>query len=67
MIEDDMPIDTQLICTSEPFCLCVGKENPWDECDCTGNMVGSNRQTCEKCGATFIEIDIKTGEEAVRA
>lgn len=25
-----------LVCDSEPFCLCVGEINEWDECDCTG-------------------------------
>lgn len=58
----DVPIDTQMVCVSEPFCLCVGKENPWDECCCTGNITGCSRETCEACGAGLVEIYIETGE-----
>lgn len=56
-----MPMDTQRICTSEPFCLCVGKVSPWDECNCTGNMTGRSRSRCENRGSVLIEIDLETG------
>lgn len=64
---DTLNFDTQRICTSRPFCLCVGKVNEWDECCCTGNIVGCNTQTCESCGATLIEIETETGEEVIAA
>ena len=54
---------TQRICTSKPFCLCVGKANEWDECCCTGNVVGCSETHCEKCGAALILINFETGEE----
>ena len=50
--------DTQLICQSEPFCLCVGDVNEWDECDC---FAGAD-QRCVSCGAEMIRIDFETGE-----
>jgi hypothetical protein len=52
----------QRICTSKPFCLCVGEENPWDECCCTGNVVGCEGPRCLSCGAPLETIDTDTGE-----
>ncbi len=64
--------DTQLICTTKPYCICANGPNVWDECCCTGNMAGCRNDVCEACGATLIrttpepneiiEIDINTGE-----
>jgi hypothetical protein len=59
--EEIQPIITQFICTSEPYCLCVGKLNEWDECCCTGNIKGFSRKLCENCGAVLIQIDWETG------
>jgi hypothetical protein len=56
----DDPDSLQRICKSEPFCLCVGKENKWDECSCVAN---SQEETCSNCGAQLILIDFCTGEE----
>lgn len=58
----DNSMNTQRICTSKPFCLCVGKPNKWDECSCTGNMVGCSESNCENCGAPLELIDTETGE-----
>lgn len=55
--------ETQLICDSQPFCLCVGRVNEWDECDCTGGIEGCNDKVCEACGAKLIRIDFETGDE----
>lgn len=55
---------TQLICESKPFCYCVGRPNEWDECCCTGNMVGARKDQCESCGETLVLIDTETGELA---
>lgn len=52
----------QRICTSKPFCLCVGEVNDWDECSCTGGVVGCSTNHCESCGALFEVIDVNTGE-----
>lgn len=52
----------QRICTSRPFCLCVGHVNDWDECCCTGGVRGCSTERCEACGAAFIVIDFATGE-----
>lgn len=46
-----------LVCDSEPFCLCVGEINEWDECDCTGNIAGCRKDICEACGARLIKVD----------
>jgi hypothetical protein len=32
------------------------------ECDCTGNIVGCNKERCEACGAPLKLIDFETGE-----
>lgn len=53
---------TQLICDSQPFCLCVGYVNDGDECCCTGGVVGCNEEHCESCGAALVRIDFETGE-----
>ena len=58
---------TQLICKSEPFCKCVGHVNEWDECCCTGNVVGCRDDICEACGAPMVLIDFATGEEVKAA
>jgi hypothetical protein len=56
----------QRICTSQPFCLCVGQPNEasrlWDECCCTGNIRGCRSDRCESCGALLEVINIDTGE-----
>jgi len=62
-----IPDTHQLICDSKPFCLCVGKVNPWDECSCTGNTVGCNAEFCESCGAKLVMINTDTGEEVKAA
>jgi hypothetical protein len=56
--------DTQFICDSKPFCLCVGQVNLWDECCCTGNVAGCSTEHCESCGAGLVKIDVETGEAA---
>jgi len=61
----------QLICTTEPDCLCVPEEsrgrgpeqNPWDECDCFQDDQRSLFKTCAGCGAQLVEIDDNTGEK----
>jgi hypothetical protein len=55
--------DTQRVCMSQPFCLCVGEVNEWDECCCTGNIVGCSSKQCEACGAELELIDFETGEK----
>lgn len=54
-------METQLICGSEPFCLCVGSVNEWDECDCFAGPDG----LCVSCKAKMVLIDFETGEERV--
>lgn len=56
-------MDTQYICNSKPFCLCVGHVNDGDECCCSGNVVGVEGQDCIGRGAKMILIDTDTGEE----
>lgn len=51
----------QRICTSQPFCLCVGKVNDGDECCCTGGVAGCSTKHCENCDAPFEIINIDTG------
>lgn len=53
----------QRICDSQPFCICVGEPNEWDECCCTGNTRGCRTDICENCGAVLILIDFETGEK----
>jgi hypothetical protein len=48
----------QRICTSQPFCLCVGDVNEWDECDC---FAGANGR-CVVCRAPMEVIDRDTGQ-----
>lgn len=50
--------NSQLICQSEPFCLCVGDVSEWDECDC---FAGADKR-CVSCGAEMLRIDLDTGE-----
>lgn len=57
----------QRICTSQPFCLCVGEVNDWDECACIGNVRQEQPDLfaayfCGNCGAPMEVIDINTGE-----
>jgi hypothetical protein len=52
---------TQFICQSQPFCLCVGRENEWDECCCSGSVQTSDGR-CTGCEAPLILIDFETGE-----
>lgn len=52
------PENTQLICQSEPFCLCAGDVNEWDECNC---FAGADSR-CVSCDAEMIRIDFETGE-----
>lgn len=55
--------NTQLICTSRPFCLCVGEINQWDECDCFGVIARGLFRYCAVCSAQLVEIDLETGAE----
>jgi hypothetical protein len=55
-------MNTQRICESKPFCLCANGPNVWDECCCTGNIVGCREDVCESCGAPLVLIDEETGE-----
>lgn len=59
----------QFICNSQPFCLCAGvvEFNKWDECCCTGGVVGCRTDICEACGAQLVLIDIDSGEEVKAA
>lgn len=56
---------TQLICESEPECLCAadGGDNAWNECDCFEDDQRGLFRTCAGCGAQLIEIDFNTGEK----
>lgn len=58
--------ETMLICTSQPFCLCVGYKNEWDECCCDGNIVSRSQLfdplTCGNCDAPLELIKIDSGE-----
>lgn len=49
----------QRICISQPFCLCVGAENEWDECDCFADASGKR---CAYCHALLEVIHFATGE-----
>ena len=53
---------TQWICTSKPYCRCVGP-NEWDECSCMA-VVGGSRTTrsCAHCLVPMTLIDFATGE-----
>lgn len=51
--------NTQLICSTEPRCLCTGENS----CDCTPD---ENGQECTGCEARMHRIDADTGEEVVR-
>lgn len=55
---------TQLICESEPACLCVpeGSDNTWNECDCFDQEQGQLFPQCAGCGAPLVEINFETGE-----
>jgi len=58
-LEKPVPMQTQWICTSKPFCLCVGHPNEWDECCCM-----ERSRKCENCGAPMELIDFATGRPA---
>ncbi len=49
---------TNHVCTSAPFCLCVGGRTVWNECDC--QYGGFAR--CQTCNALMVKIDASTGE-----
>lgn len=55
----DNSMNTQRICASEPFCLCAGGPNEWDECDCFADAMG---ERCAYCRALMEMIDFETGE-----
>jgi hypothetical protein len=52
---------TQFICQSQPFCLCVGHPNEWDECCCSASAQTKDVR-CVGCNAPLILIDFDTGE-----
>ncbi len=54
----------QRICTSQPFCKCVGEVNAWDECCCMAKLTDKQ---CVRCGAALIVIDTNTGEAIAQA
>lgn len=58
----DIEENQQFICKSKPFCLCVGEDSEWDECDC----FTQDGVHCVACGAEMVLIDFESGEE-VRA
>ena len=60
-------METQLICTSQPFCVCAGGPNKWNECCCVkiDNRIMDHK--CRFCGAPLVEIDFETGEEVKAA
>jgi hypothetical protein len=49
------------ICDSQPFCLCVGHENEWDECDCQAIDRTAPSTECAGCEARMHAIDVNTG------
>lgn len=52
---------TQKICESRPFCVCVGHPTAWDECCC---FTGPDEEAdvCEGCDAPMVTIDVDTGD-----
>jgi hypothetical protein len=48
---------TQLICTTEPNCLCAGETH---SCDCQPDDAG---EQCAGCEAVMKRIDCDTGED----
>lgn len=63
-MDNSMTDNTQRICETKPFCLCVGEgdENDKYECCCTGNIVGCPADKCVNCGAALVLINTETGE-----
>lgn len=55
--ETPPPDNTQLICTTEPVCLCAGEEF---SCDCTEDADGGQ---CTGCEAPMKRINSDTGED----
>lgn len=53
---------TQLVCTTEPVCLCAGGAKY--SCDCTSG--GFDDRKCTRCEAELMRINIDTGEEVQR-
>lgn len=53
---------TQLICQTEPACLCAGGEKY--SCDCT--TADFDDRKCTRCEAELIRIRVDTGEEVQR-
>lgn len=53
--------NTQLICTTKPFCTCANGPNVWDECCCFTGVDG----LCVSCGAQMVLIDFQAGEPVV--
>ena len=56
----------QLICKTEPHCLCAGGPTAWDEC-CCSLSVRTEAGTCSGCGAELVLIDMDTGEDVADA
>ena len=48
---------TQLVCTTEPACLCAGGEKY--SCECS---VGEVLRQCATCEALLIRINVDSGE-----
>ena len=55
---------TQWICSSGPWCRCVGHANEWDECAC---VVDEAAGMCTACDAPMTLIDFETGEPPTHA
>jgi len=52
----------QLVCATQPRCLCIAPPNPDDECACRVPVAGA--RTCVDCQATLELRDATTGEIA---
>jgi hypothetical protein len=52
---------TQLVCSSEPRCLCARKKY---SCTCTPG--GFDDRKCTRCEAELVRINVDTAEEVIR-
>lgn len=56
-------IQTQLVCTTEPRCLCSGEEH---DCQCCEGAPPMNRE-CLDCEAALALVNVDTGEVVIDA
>lgn len=60
MSDMDDDNNTQLVCESQPSCLCTGD----NACDCTAGEAPLDT-VCSGCEAVMVRIDRDTGEAVV--